>query len=51
MSRWPVIRHLRYFYYRVQIARWYGFWATMGMHDGNRIHDEKVLDRIWRGQE
>lgn len=50
MKRWIVIRHLRYFYNKWQVLRWYDMWAEMGMHSGNMEHDIRVLDAIWRGE-
>lgn len=49
MRRLPIIRHIRWLYYRVQIARWYGTWAMLGYNDRNRGSDMQVLDEIWRG--
>jgi len=50
MSRWPIIRHLRWAFGRWMVNRHYRAWASLGMHDGNRSHDEKVLAMIWRGE-
>lgn len=48
--RLPIIRHIRWFYYRVQVARWYGMWAQLGYHDRGYVSDKLVLDAIWRGE-
>ncbi len=50
MKCWPIIRHMRWLYYRVQIERWYAAWGQLGMHDGNKQSDLKVLTKIWKGE-
>ena len=48
--RLPIIRHVRWLYWSVQVARWYSVWAALGYHDGNRARDCEVLGAIWRGE-
>lgn len=50
MKRLPIIRHIRYFWLKYQMLRWYAMWAELGMHAGNMKHDQRVLDEIWAGR-
>lgn len=49
MKRWPIIRHVGYFYLLYQVNRHYEAWAKMGMLPTNAHLDYEVLDAIWRG--
>lgn len=51
LRRLPIIRYIRWLYYRWQVTRWYRTWAQLGMHDGNRSSDDAILDAIWRGEQ
>lgn len=50
MKRWPIIRHVRYFYLLYKVNEHYEFWAQMGMMPSNSDNDYAVLDAIWRGE-
>jgi hypothetical protein len=50
MKRWPVIRHIRFYWLLVQVNRHYGLWQQLGYFPVNAEHDYAVLDRIWRGE-
>jgi hypothetical protein len=50
MSRWPIIRHIRYAWLKWRVLRWYDEWARMGLHAGNMKFDFDQLDRVWRGE-
>ena len=50
MKRLPLIRHLRYFYYRYRINQHYDMWRQVGMLPVYAEHDYAVLDQIWRGE-
>ncbi len=50
MSRWPIIRHIRWAINLWMVNRHYAAWGSLGMHDGNRKHDDNVLRMIWRGE-
>ena len=50
MSRWPIIRHIRYYYLLYQVNRHYEMWRSLGALPVNAHHDYAALDRIWRGE-
>lgn len=51
MKRWPVIRHVRYFWYRRQVHRWARAWAQLGIGLGHpNQSDLDHLAAIWRGK-
>ena len=49
MSRWPIIRHVRWLYGVWCVRRHYAMWAQLGMLPSNADRDYAVLDAIWRG--
>lgn len=49
MARLPIIRHLRWVFYRWQVARHYAMWSELGYLPLNADRDFAVLDQIWRG--
>jgi hypothetical protein len=50
MKRWPIIRHVRYFYLRYKVNRHYDFWLSLGKLPVHADRDYAVLDAIWRGE-
>ena len=49
MKRWPLIRHVRFFWAAWRLARW---WKTVGSHywlAPNPL-DERYLEAIWKGK-
>lgn len=50
MSKWPIIRHIRYLYHRHQVARHYAMWQSLGSLPVYAAHDMEALDEIWRGE-
>ena len=51
MKRWPVIRHLRYFWLRRQVYAWARMWADMGIGlGGPNASDLAHLQDIWTGK-
>ena len=50
MKRWPIIRHVRYYYGVYQVYRHYAEWRKMGYLPVNADSDYAVLDKIWRGE-
>ncbi len=50
MKRWPIIRHVRWFYFRIQVNRHYWRWGELGYLPINSASDEAQLLRIWRGE-
>jgi hypothetical protein len=51
MTRWWGIRHLRYWWYARQVARWARYWGEHGIGIGvPHQADLVVLDAIWRGE-
>ena len=52
MKRWPIIRHVRYFYLRYRVHQHYDMWrAATGALPVNIQSDYDVLDAIWRGEQ
>ena len=51
MKRWPVIRHVRYFWLAWQVSRWARAWGQAGIGLGvpNQA-DVAHLEAIWRGE-
>lgn len=49
MSRWPVIRHVRYAYLS---WRFRGWWQNIGRHLGAvpNESDIKYLENVWKGK-
>jgi len=50
MKRWPVIRHVRYYYLRFCVNRHYANWQQFGYLPVHAEHDYAVLERVWRGE-
>ena len=50
MKRWPLVRHVRYWWLRMQVNRHYAMWQTLGYLPIHAQHDYDQLDRIWRGE-
>ena len=48
MARWPVIRHVRYFYHLRRMGVWYAIWHQVG-YMGPARSDLNILNAIWRG--
>ena len=52
MARWPIIRHVRYWWYRWQVNDHYSNWMALG-YLPTKDHvdsDEEHLRRIWEGE-
>lgn len=49
MKRWPIIRHVRYFLLRRQLAR---FWNDYGRNFWLCVNEQGLiyLDLVWRGE-
>lgn len=50
MRRWPIIRHIRYWWLSRQFCRW---WLEVGQYHWlapNQL-DLEYLDRVWRGEQ
>jgi hypothetical protein len=51
MKRWPIIRHVRYFYVKWQMIRHYDAWQSLGFgYFGWNKSDIDGLNEIWRGE-
>jgi len=50
MKRWPIVRHIRYFYLRYRVNQHYAMWGEMGMLPVHADRDYEVLDQIWSGK-
>jgi len=50
MKRWPIIRHVRYFYYKYKMLEHYDMWRKLGSLPVYIDKDIEVLDEIWRGE-
>jgi hypothetical protein len=50
MRRWPLIRHVRYFYARWRVNQHYAMWGRVGALPHHADKDYEVLDAIWRGE-
>ena len=46
MREWPIIRHFRWLYYRVQVDRWNAMWSRLGYFPIGRdeIHLRDIRD-------
>lgn len=51
MKRWPLIRHVRYFYLLYRVNQHYDRWLRIGYFAFNARHDYAILDDIWEGKE
>ena len=49
-KRWPIVRHVRYFYLLDRVNKHYEMWMHLGMLPVNADRDYAVLDKIWRGE-
>ena len=51
MKRWPIIRHIRYFYGVYQVQRWARMWGGAGIGLGfPNPADVDYLNKIWKGE-
>jgi hypothetical protein len=51
MKRWPVIRHVRYWWLNYRVHMWAWNWGRMGIGLGwPNDYDLKVLRDIWDGK-
>ena len=50
MYRWPIIRHIRYYYLLYQVNKHYEMWSSMGSLPIHIAKDYAELDKIWRGE-
>lgn len=51
MKRWPIIRHVRYWWLRRRVYNWASFCASFGLGLGHPNEaDLEHLERIWRGE-
>lgn len=51
MKRWPIIRHVRYFWLRRRMNQHYDMWSQLGYLPVNVERDYAILDRIWEGKQ
>jgi hypothetical protein len=50
-KRWPVIRHVRYWFLAYRVQKWAWTWGQMGIGLGYpNPSDVKQLDDIWAGR-
>ena len=51
MKRWPIIRHIRYWWLRARVYQWAAMWGDVGIGLGvPNEADLAHLERIWRGE-
>lgn len=51
MKRWPIIRHVRYWWLRYRVERWAYTWYMGGVGLGYpNPSDLKWLEDIWKGK-
>lgn len=51
MKRWPVVRHVRYFWLAYRVDRWARMWGQAGVGLGYpNPGDLHHLDLIWKGK-
>jgi hypothetical protein len=50
IKRWPLIRHVRYFYHAWRLYRWARAWNSIGIGIGPNPADIDHLEAIWRGK-
>ncbi len=48
MRRWPIIRHVRYFYLRTRFIMWWN--QCQGMFFAPNPSDLEYLEKVWRGE-
>ena len=48
--RLPVIRHVRYYFLRYQVAQHYEYYLSIGMLPVHMDRDLEILEAIWRGE-
>ena len=50
MKRWPIIRHIRFFYLRWRFNVW---WAAYGQYLGAAPNESDLehLQKVWEGRE
>jgi hypothetical protein len=51
MKRLWGIRHVRYFYLKIQLYRWVDYCQSVGFGIEPNPADMEYLDRVWRGTE
>lgn len=50
MKRWPIIRHIRYYYYVYKVNQHYDMWRDLGYLPVYVQHDIDALNEIWSGK-
>jgi hypothetical protein len=51
MKRWPLIRHVRYWWLAYRVHRWAWKWGQLGVGLGvPNEADQRWLDEIWEGK-
>lgn len=51
MKRWPIIRHVRYYWLAFRVHMWAMKWASMGIGLGwPNQYDLDRLQEIWEGK-
>ena len=50
MWKWPIIRHVRYFYHLRRMNDHYDNWKELGYLPTYVQHDLDILNKIWRGE-
>lgn len=51
MKRWPLIRHIRYFWSRMKVYEWASQWGELGIGTGHpNQSDLDYLEAIWKGK-
>lgn len=49
ISRWLIVRHIRYFVGLYRVNCWYDDWYALGYLPVHADRDYAVLDEIWKG--
>lgn len=51
MKRWPIIRHIRFFWFQYRVFRWARMWYEGGIGLGSpNPSDLYWLEEIWKGK-
>lgn len=50
MKRWPIIRHIRFFYLRYRVNQHYEMWGKVGMLPVHIQKDYAILNKVWAGE-
>lgn len=50
MKKWPLIRHVRYYWYFYRMTQHYAHWRELGYLPVHVESDLDALNDIWRGE-